>query len=65
MGRLYRSGTDKKIAGICGGLAEAYSTDANLIRMTFVFVGLATGVFPLAIAYIVGWVLLPLGRAET
>lgn len=31
--RLTRSATDKKIAGICGGLAEYFGVDATPIRL--------------------------------
>ncbi|MFP5415621.1 MAG: PspC domain-containing protein [Actinomycetes bacterium] len=33
---LYRSRSDKMIAGVCGGLAKRYGMDANLIRVLFV-----------------------------
>jgi phage shock protein C len=59
MVRVYRSQTDKKIAGLCGGLAEAYRVDANVMRLGFVFLGVATGVLPLLVAYVVGWILIP------
>ena len=60
MVRTYRSNSDKKVAGICGGLAESYELDANLIRVAFVFLGIVTGGLPLLVAYIVGWVIIPL-----
>lgn len=59
MVRVYRSATEKKIAGLCGGLAEAYRVDPNVMRVGFVFLGVATGVLPLLVAYIVGWILIP------
>jgi len=59
MVRLYRSEADKKIAGICGGLAEGYKMDSNLIRVVVVFLGIATGGLPLLVAYIVGWIIIP------
>jgi phage shock protein PspC (stress-responsive transcriptional regulator) len=58
--RLYRSPTDKKIAGICGGLGEMFSVDATLIRLALVFVALVTAIVPLLIAYLVGWIIIPL-----
>jgi len=61
MKRIYRSMTDKKIAGICRGIGEAFSIDPSLVRLAFVFVCLATGVAPLLVTYIVGWVILPTG----
>ena len=60
MKRLYRSNEDKKIAGICGGLGEMFSIDSILVRLTFVFVGLVTGLVPLIVVYIVGWIIIPI-----
>ena len=60
MVRIYRSNSDKKVAGICGGLAQSYKIDAKLIRVAFVFLGIATGGLPLLVTYIVGWIVIPL-----
>lgn len=65
MKRIYRSEQDKKIAGICGGIAETYSIDPTLTRLSFVFIGLATGGFPLLITYLVGWAIIPKGPPRT
>lgn len=61
MKKIYRSQTDKKIAGICGGLGEIFSIDPTVIRLGVVFIGFATGVFPIVVAYIVGWMIIPVG----
>jgi phage shock protein C len=61
MKRLYRSQTDKKIAGIFGGIAEQYDFDPSILRLIMVFVGLATCIAPLLITYIIGWVIIPKG----
>lgn len=61
MKKIYRSKTDKKIAGICGGLGEMLNIDPTLVRLAFVFLGVATGVFPLVITYIVGWIIISEG----
>ena len=63
MKRLYRSRTDKMVAGICGGMGELYDIDPTLIRLALVFLGLATAVMPLLVAYIVGAIIIPLGPA--
>jgi phage shock protein C len=34
--RLYLSNTDKKIAGVCGGIAEYFNIDATLVRILWV-----------------------------
>lgn len=38
--KFFLSKTDKKIAGVCGGLAEYFSIDAMLIRVIFVVLAL-------------------------
>lgn len=64
MSKFYRSRTDQKIAGICGGLGEVYHVDANLIRIGLVFLTLLTQIVPVVITYLVAWMILPEGPAE-
>ena len=64
MKRIYRSQEDKKIAGILGGLGELFDIDPTLLRLLFVFIGLATGVIPLAVAYLIGWIIIPRGKNQ-
>jgi phage shock protein C len=59
--KLYRSRTDRKVAGICGGLGEVYNLDPTLIRLGLVFLGLATAIMPLLVAYILGIIIIPQG----
>ena len=61
MHKLYRSQTDQKAAGICGGLSEIYHIDSNLIRLGFVFLTLITHIAPMVITYFIAWVILPEG----
>lgn len=63
MTRLYRSVTDKKIAGVCGGIAELMDVDPTIIRLIAVFLALVTGIFPLLVAYLVAWWIVPPGTA--
>jgi phage shock protein C len=64
MKKLYRSQKDKQIAGICGGLGEMFSIDSTLIRLAFVFIGLATGMVPIIVAYVVGWIIIPIAPSQ-
>ncbi|MCB1107538.1 MAG: PspC domain-containing protein [Chlamydiia bacterium] len=57
--RLYRSVRERKIAGICGGIAEGLKIDATIVRIVMLFAMLLTGFFPLLIAYIIGIVIIP------
>ncbi len=59
MKRVYRSKTDKKIFGVCGGIGEAYNVDPTLVRLIVVFLALATGLLPMVITYIVARFLMP------
>ena len=59
MKKLYRSQTNKKIAGICGGIGEMTNTDPTIIRIAVVVLGLVTGFFPFFIAYLIAWWLVP------
>jgi phage shock protein C len=58
MKKLYRSQTDKKIAGVCGGLAEYFDIDATVVRIIFIIL-LLPGGFPGLIPYLILWVLVP------
>lgn len=59
MKKLYLSKKDKKLAGICGGLGEMLDFDPTIIRLAFVFIGIASGIFPLLFAYLIGWMIIP------
>ncbi len=43
MKKLCKSNTNKKICGVCGGIAEYLNADATLIRLAFAVVALAAG----------------------
>jgi phage shock protein C len=59
MKRLFRSEKNKKIAGVCAGIGEYFDLDPTLVRLVFIFLGLATGLFPFFIGYIVAWLIVP------
>jgi len=57
--RLVRSSTDKKIAGVCAGLADYFDLDVTIIRICWLLAVLFAGTGILA--YIILWIALPLG----
>jgi phage shock protein C len=59
MKRLYLSSTDKKLAGICGGIAEYYDIDPTIVRLVTVILGLITGIVPFCLAYVIAWIIVP------
>jgi len=57
---LRRSVTNRKIAGVCGGLAEYLSVDVTLVRLLSVIVAIVPGaVVGGIIAYLAAWLLMP------
>lgn len=59
MKRLYRSETDVKIAGVCGGLAEVFAVDPTLVRLIVTIAALLTAVVPFVVGYLVAWWIVP------
>lgn len=59
MKRLYRSEDDKKLAGVCGGVAEYYDVDPTLVRVGYVVLTFVTGILPGMIAYIIIAAIMP------
>ena len=55
--KLYRSRTDKKLAGVCAGLAKYLNMDVTVIRLIMVLLTLFVGGG--LIAYIVCALLIP------
>lgn len=43
MKKLYRSNTDRKLCGVCGGFAEYFDLDPTIIRLIFIFLTLFGG----------------------
>lgn len=56
--RLYRSGKNRIIAGICGGLGEYFDTDPTIVRLIwaiFTLISLGIGI----LAYLIAWLIIP------
>jgi phage shock protein C len=50
--RLTRSRRDKKVMGVCGGLADYFNIDPTLVRIAFVVGTIASGGPPFVLAYL-------------
>jgi phage shock protein C len=55
--KLYRSQTDRKLAGVCGGLAQYFNLDATLIRVLFVVLAVLGGSG--LVIYLAMWIIVP------
>jgi phage shock protein C len=56
---LVRSASDRKMAGVCGGLARWLDWDPTALRIVWMLVSLFTGFFPGLLVYIVLAVIMP------
>ncbi len=61
--KLYRSRSERKIAGVCGGLAVYFKVDPFLIRLIFILFFLAGGAALLI--YVIMWLIVPLEPTKT
>ena len=43
MKKLYKSKTNKKVAGVCGGIGEYFGIDPTLVRLGFVALSFLAG----------------------
>jgi phage shock protein C len=59
--RLYRSRTDRKLAGVCGGIAKYFGVDPTFVRIIWAVLILGAGVGLLA--YVLCWVIIPVEPA--
>jgi len=66
--RLYRSGNEKVLGGVCGGIAEYLDLDPTIVRLVLIAVTLALIALNLAllpvggigiIFYIIAWIIMP------
>jgi phage shock protein C len=58
--RLLRSSVDRKIAGVCGGIAEYLEIDSTVVRLVWlVLIFLPVPIVPAIIAYLVAWLVMP------
>jgi phage shock protein C len=58
--RLMRSRTDRKISGVCGGVAEYLQVDSTLVRLIWVLaVILPIPFVPAFLGYFVAWLVMP------
>ncbi len=55
--KIYRSETDRKIAGVCGGIAEYFEIDATLVRLAWAIFVLCAGTG--IIAYLLAALIIP------
>ena len=62
--RLTRSVVDRRIAGVCGGLADYFTADPTWVRLIWAILTIVPGAIVLGVfAYAVAWFIMPVSHA--
>ncbi|MFW6065034.1 MAG: PspC domain-containing protein [Candidatus Natronoplasma sp.] len=56
--RLYRSGKEKLLGGVCGGIGEYFQMDPVIVRIIWVILAIAS-LGSAILVYIILWILIP------
>lgn len=57
--KLYKSKTDRKLCGVCAGIAEYFGTDPTIVRLGAVILTLATALLTGLVAYFICALVIP------
>lgn len=56
---LYRSRSDRMIAGVCGGLARWLGWSPTVVRVLYVALSVLSAAFPGILIYLLLWIVMP------
>ncbi len=62
--KLYRSRFNKKVCGVCGGIAEYFGIDSTVVRVIWIFL-IFMPVIPAIIIYFVLALIMPENPSDT
>ncbi len=57
--KLYRSRTDKKISGVCAGLAQYLKVDTTIVRVLWAAISVFSGGVPGLVLYFLCAIIIP------
>lgn len=57
--KLYKSRTDRKVSGICGGLGKYFKIDPNIFRVILLILFIPTAFFVVPTVYILAAIIIP------
>ena len=57
--KLMRPSGERKIAGVCAGVAQYFDLDVSIVRILCFFITLATGICPGVVTYLLAWTIVP------
>lgn len=56
---LYRSSTDRMVAGVCGGFARWLGWSSTAVRVLYVALSILSAAFPGILIYLLLWIVMP------
>ena len=62
--KLYRSTSDRVIAGLAGGLADYFGIDSTVVRLAMVVLAVLSGGGPMILVYIIAWLIIPKDKED-
>jgi phage shock protein C len=57
--RSLRRSKNRRIAGVCGGIAERFGWDPTLVRVLYVVISIVSAAFPGILVYVLLWIIMP------
>lgn len=63
--KLYRSRTDRKIFGLCGGIGDYLNLDPTVVRIFFIIAAASSAVIPMLLIYFVISLIIPEAELPT
>lgn len=63
--RLYKSNTNKVVAGVIGGVGEYFDIDPTLLRLAYILIAIVTAIFPAIVGYFIACLVVPAKPIET
>ena len=61
---LQRSRTNRKVAGVCGAIADWLGWDPAVVRILYVLVSVLSAAFPGILVYLLLWLVMPKATRE-
>jgi phage shock protein PspC (stress-responsive transcriptional regulator) len=62
---LRLSRRNRKIAGVCGGLAEWLGWDPTVVRVLYIVISVVSAAFPGILVYLILWLVIPRAPRES
>jgi phage shock protein C len=62
---LYLSRRHRKIAGVCGGIAEWLGWDPTVVRVLYILASILSAAFPGIVVYLILWLVVPRAPKES